>query len=115
MLHIHDMALADFNWLIKNVTTMSICYFCYNATSQLVQFKISATKPNSTTDCNWISTPIARRQSGDPRQFDLDLYYNLTMTRGDPQKLYPTQNALWKKFEGIFGILSGMLGYEFFV
>ena len=84
---------------------------CYDTKLQLIQFKISASKPKSTASCNWVSTPVARKQSGDPSKFDKDLYDNLTMTRGDPSKLYPTQNALWVKFGGIFGILSGLLGW----
>ena len=115
VLHIHSMALADFKWLIKNITVMKMCYICYNTKMQLIQFKISATQPNSTADCQWISTPVARNQSGDPNKYDQDLFYNLTMTRGDPKKLYPTQNALWVKFGGIFGILSGLLGYEYLI
>jgi len=112
ILHVHDLALADFHWLIKNITYLKMCYMCYDAKLQLIQFKISASKPNSTASCNWVSTPIARKQSGDPIKFDKDLYDNLTMTRGDPSKLYPTQNALWVKFGGIFGILLGLLGFE---
>ena len=110
ILHLHDMAMANFNWLIKNITTMRICYMCYNTKMQKIQFKVSAKTPNSTSDCHWISTPVARKQSGDPSKFDQDLYFNLTMTKGDPSKMYPNQNALWVKFGGIFAILSGLLG-----
>lgn len=91
---------------------MDICFMCYNKRTKLVQFKISLITPNSTSECKWISTPIARNNSGDAEKFDQDLYLNLTMTKDDPKKLYPTQNALWVKFGGIFAILSGLLGYE---
>ena len=85
---------------------------CFDTSLQLIQFKVSQTQPNSTSHCKWISVPIARKQSGDAKKFDADLYDNITMTRGDPKILYPTQNALWVKFGGIFKILSGLLGYD---
>ena len=110
VLHLHDLAMADYRWLISNITTMKICYMCYNTGTQKIQFKIAYNTPNSTANCQWISVPSARSQAKNQTEFDNQLYSNLTMTDGDPKKLYPTQKALWEKFGGIFSILSGILG-----
>ena len=107
------MTVADFKWLISNITTLDSCYMCYNMATKLTQFKVSFNEPNSTATCKWISTPIARKKSGDPKKFDEELFTNLTMTDGDPSKLYPTQNARWVKFQSVFYVLSGLLEYVF--
>eukprot|EP00795_Rhopilema_esculentum_P016451 gene16451-7865_t len=111
-LHLHDMTVADFKWLISNITTLDSCYMCYNMATKLTQFKVSFKQPNSTATCEWISTPMARKKSGDPKKFDEELFTNLTMTNGDPSKLYPTQNARWVKFQSVFYILSGLLEFK---
>ena len=110
VLHLHDLAMADYRWLISNITTMKICYMCYNTGTQKIQFKVAYNTPNSTANCHWISVPSVRSQAKNQSEFDNQLYSNLTMTDGDPKQLYPTQKALWDKFGGIFAILSGLLG-----
>eukprot|EP00794_Sanderia_malayensis_P010998 gene10998-12161_t len=111
-LHLHDLSMASYKWLIKNVTTLDICYMCYNTDKKVVEFKLAQTMPKPAGNCKWVSVPLARKNSGNPAKFDAELFSNLSMTDGDPKTLYPTQNALWKKFSSIFMSLSGLLGFD---
>ena len=106
VLHIHDLAMSSYDWLIKTVTTRQDCYICFDLSAQVVMFKVASSAPKPTTSCSWIPAPDARKMSGDPLKFDEELMRNLTMTKDN----FATQQEIWKKFLGIFMSLESLAG-----
>ncbi|XP_077372022.1 adenosine deaminase 2-A-like isoform X1 [Festucalex cinctus] len=111
-LHVHDLAMGDPEWLVKNVTYRPNCYMCVTD-KQSVRFIFSAEQPKSVPNCSpWILMQTLRNKLVNVTDLDNSILANLTLfTDGDPETLYPDQVVVWEKFELNFMAVMGLLTY----
>ncbi|XP_048864327.1 adenosine deaminase 2-A-like isoform X1 [Brienomyrus brachyistius] len=108
-LHIHDFALVDVEWLVKNVTYRPHCYICVTEDSS-VRFRFSSQQPLPYPQCSpWVLLEILRKQLENTTDLDNSLMRNLTLVTADPDSAYPSQDAVWKKFELVFMVAMGLV------
>ncbi|KAM9816283.1 adenosine deaminase 2-A isoform 2-T5 [Syngnathus typhle] len=111
-LHVHDLALGDPEWLVKNVTYRPNCYMCVSD-KQSVRFIFSSGQPKSEPHCSsWILLETLRNKVINVTDLDRSILANLTLfTDGDPEALYPDQGVVWEKFDLNFMAVMGLLTY----
>ncbi|XP_073668532.1 adenosine deaminase 2-A isoform X2 [Paramisgurnus dabryanus] len=110
-LHIHSSALVSANWLVLNATYRPYCYICFTWEGS-VWFQFSAHTPLPRLGCSlWSRLDTLRARLSDVTAFDKSLMQNLTLFTDDPETAYPTQDAVWERFEKIFVALSGLVTY----
>ncbi|XP_077423383.1 adenosine deaminase 2-A [Vanacampus margaritifer] len=111
-LHVHDLAMGDPEWLVKNVTYRPNCYMCITD-ERSVRFVFSAGQPKSVPNCSpWILMETLRNKSVNVTDLDNSILANLTLfTDGDPEILYPDQVVVWEKFKLNFMAVMGLLTY----
>ncbi|XP_078738429.1 adenosine deaminase 2 [Lampetra fluviatilis] len=111
-LHLHDVALASVEWLVKNVTYRPHCYVCLRPEPASPRFKFSVRGAPSPDSCRlapdgWELLADLRRRTPLGEDLDSRLMRGLTMVTEDPAAAYPNQNAAWRRFEDV---LSGACG-----
>lgn len=53
-LHVHDLSMADVEWLVRNVTYRPHCYICFTD-NQSVRFLFSSQQPQTGLRCSpWV-------------------------------------------------------------
>jgi len=109
--HIHDLAIASYEWLIGKWTYKDTCYTCFDYEVNARVFKFSATPPIATATCNWVSVNKAREESGDAKAFDKSLLKNITFSVDDIPNL-KTQLDIWKKFQNVFTSVAGLINFD---
>ncbi|XP_077453309.1 adenosine deaminase 2-A [Stigmatopora argus] len=111
-LHVHDLALGDPEWLVKNVTYRPNCYMCVTE-KQGVRFIFSSGQPLSAPNCSiWMLMETLRNKLVNVTDLDNSILGNLTLfTDGDPDALYPDQEVIWEKFEHNFNAVIGLVTY----
>ncbi|XP_051546483.1 adenosine deaminase 2-A [Myxocyprinus asiaticus] len=110
-LHIHSSALVSVDWLVLNATYRPHCYICFTSKGS-VRFLFSAHTPFPRWECfPWSRLDKLRASLGDVTAFDNSLMRNLTLFTEDPETAYPTQDAVWERFEETFLALSGLITY----
>lgn len=108
-LHVHDFAMVDVDWLVKNVTYRPHCYVCFTDTSS-VRFTFSLRQPKSSPPCSqWMLLDNLRAKVGNTTDFDQSLMRNLTLYSDDPEVAYPNQDVVWKRFEEAFLAVWGLV------
>ncbi|XP_023694196.2 adenosine deaminase 2-A-like [Paramormyrops kingsleyae] len=108
-LHIHDFSLVDVEWLVKNVTYRPYCYICITEDDS-VRFRFSGQLPEPRPQCSpWVLLETLRKQLGNTTDLDSSLIRNLTLVTADPDSAYPSQDAVWKKFEQVFVVAMGLV------
>ncbi|XP_078680475.1 adenosine deaminase 2-like [Branchiostoma floridae x Branchiostoma belcheri] len=110
-LHLHDDSLADLTWLVKNATYRPDCFMCQNRQGAL-QFHFSSSWPKRDPNCNWRRVNNTRIETGNATKFDAELVANMSLVREDPKVAYPTQDAVWKAFEGALTVANGLIFYS---
>nr|XP_057942512.1 adenosine deaminase 2-A [Doryrhamphus excisus] len=110
-LHVHDLAMGDPAWLVKNVTYRPNCYMC--VTDKLsVRFIFSSGQPKPTPACSWVLLASLRSKLSNVTELDHSILANLTLfTEGDPAARYPSQDVVWGKFEQAFMAVTGLITY----
>ena len=66
ILHIHEIAMANITWVVKNITYLPHLFYCVNNDSSL-QFNFSTTPPTETPPgcvTEWVSVASARAEMG---------------------------------------------------
>ncbi|XP_041710008.1 adenosine deaminase 2-A-like [Coregonus clupeaformis] len=110
-LHIHSSSLVSVDWLVKNITYRPHCYICFTW-GRSVRFVFSSRRPFPTWDClYWQLLKTLRANMVDPTDFDNSLMQNLTLFTDDPDTTYPSQDAVWERFEMAFVAIAGLVTY----
>ncbi|XP_052410943.1 adenosine deaminase 2-A [Carassius gibelio] len=110
-LHIHSTAMVSVDWLVLNATYRPHCYICFKWDGS-VQFLFSTNTPFLRWGCSfWKCLDVLRASLSDVTAFDKSLMRNLTLFTEDPEMSYPTQDAVWDRFEKTFLALSGLITY----
>ncbi|XP_035621370.1 adenosine deaminase 2-A-like [Oncorhynchus keta] len=107
-LHIHSSSLVD--WLVKNITYRPHCYICFTW-GRSVRFVFS------TWDClYWQLLKTLGANMADPTDICIfgcfsSLMQNLRLSNDDPNTTYPSQDAVWERFEMAFVAIAGLVIY----
>ncbi|XP_061631071.1 adenosine deaminase 2-A-like isoform X2 [Phyllopteryx taeniolatus] len=111
-LHVHDLAMGDPEWLVKNATYRPNCYACVTD-KRAVNFIFSSGRPKSVPKCSpWTLMETLRNKSANVSDLDNSILANLTLfTDGDVETLYPDQGAVWERFELNFMAAMGLIAY----
>lgn len=110
-LHVHDFAMVDVDWLVKNVTYRENCYVCFTD-EQTVQFIFSSGQPASRPRCSsWTLLRSLREKIKNSTELDNSFIRNLTLFTEDPDRDYPSQDSVWKRFEQAFMVAYGLVTY----
>ncbi|KAK2841967.1 hypothetical protein Q5P01_012167 [Channa striata] len=111
-LHVHDFSMVDVEWLVKNVTYRPHCYMCYTDIAS-VRFIFSSQLPKPLPRCSpWILLENLRAKLINATELDNSIMGNLTLfTQQDPDTVYPSQDAVWDKFEQAFLAVWGLVTY----
>ncbi|XP_029019877.1 adenosine deaminase 2-A isoform X2 [Betta splendens] len=108
-LHIHSSSLVGVDWLVENVTYRPHCYVCFTWDNS-VRFVFSSRHPFPRWDCfYWQLLETLRAKLKDSAGFDNSLKQHLTLVTEDPDGAYPSQDAVWEKFEKAFIAAAGLI------
>ncbi|KAG7263038.1 hypothetical protein CRUP_009444, partial [Coryphaenoides rupestris] len=111
-LHVHDFAMVDVEWLVKNVTYRPHCYMCITD-ERSVRFHFSSGPPEQLPHCSpWTLLEQLRAKMVNVTDLDNSLMSNMTLwTQEDPEVAYPSQDVVWKRFEQAFLATAGLVTY----
>lgn len=111
-LHIHDLAMVDVEWLVKNVTYRPLCYMCFTDT-QSIRFIFSSQWPEPLPNCSpWNLLETLRAKVVNTTDLDNSIRGKLTLfTDLDPENVYPNQDVVWDRFEQAFLSMWGLVTY----
>ncbi|XP_038623807.1 adenosine deaminase 2 [Tachyglossus aculeatus] len=111
-LHVHNPALLTVRWLIE-ATYRPHCYACFTPEGD-IRFRFAHPGPPAplTKACSdWVLLDKFRERLLNVTEFDNSILRNMTLETEEPEKAYPDQATVWKRFEGNFGTLSGLVRY----
>ncbi|KAI5616138.1 adenosine deaminase 2-A precursor, partial [Silurus asotus] len=109
-LHVHDFAMVEVEWLVKNVTYRENCYVCFNDANS-VRFVFSSVQPKALPHCSTWTLLKTLREKLNSTELDNSFIRNLTLVTEDPDSEYPNQDVVWKRFEQTFLVAFGLVTY----
>ncbi|XP_062856844.1 adenosine deaminase 2-A [Trichomycterus rosablanca] len=109
-LHVHDFAMVGVEWLVKNVTYRENCYVCFTD-EHSVRFVFSSVQPKAEPSCSSWMLLKTLREKLNATELDNRFIQNLTLFTEDPDKSYPNQDVVWKRFEQAFLVAYGLVTY----
>ncbi|XP_078114009.1 adenosine deaminase 2-A [Sander vitreus] len=111
-LHVHDFAMVDVAWLVKNVTYRPHCYMCFTD-NQSIRFIFSSRWPKALPRCSpWTLLENLRAKVVNTTDLDNSIMGNMTLfTDQDPETVYPSQDVIWDTFEQAFQAVWGLVTY----
>ncbi|XP_070581355.1 adenosine deaminase 2-like [Ptychodera flava] len=111
VLHIHDTAIANINWLIKNATYRPYCYMCSTRDRGTLLFQFAEDQPTDNSTCEWKLVATERETSGNVDEFDKMLYDTISLVVDEPHTKYRTQHEVWTYFNDYFATVDGLVFY----
>ena len=112
VLHVHDFSITSIDWIINNVTYRDHLWICQNEVQDVpIKFGWFVQAPMRSPECAWTLLKAEREIFGANYIDDL-LLEHLTIITDTPELDYPNINAVWSKFQNIFGSLMSLLSYE---
>ncbi|KAM4553757.1 adenosine deaminase 2-A [Fundulus diaphanus] len=111
-LHVHDFSMVDVDWLVKNVTYRPNCYMC-STDDPSIRFVFSSRWPKPLARCSpWVLLENLRTKLVNTTDLDNSIRTNLTLfTDEDPEAAFPSQDAVWARFEQAFRAVWGLVTY----
>lgn len=111
-LHVHDFSMVDVEWLVKNATYRPHCYMC-STDDASVRFVFSSCWPTALPRCSaWVLLEKLRSKMVNATELDNSIMANLTLfTERDPDAAFPTQDAVWARFEQAFRAVWGLVTF----
>ncbi|XP_052453414.1 adenosine deaminase 2-A [Carassius gibelio] len=110
-LHVHDFAMVGVDWLVRNVSYRENCYVCFTD-EQTVRFIFSSGQPASRPHCSsWSLLRSLRGKIKNSTDLDNSFIRNLTLFTEDPDRAYPSQDTVWKRFKQAFLVAYGLVTY----
>ncbi|XP_059392622.1 adenosine deaminase 2-A isoform X2 [Carassius carassius] len=110
-LHVHDFAMVGVDWLVRNVSYRENCYVCFTD-EQTVRFIFSSGQPASRSHCSsWSLLRSLRGKIKNTTDLDNSFIRNLTLFTEDPDRAYPSQDIVWKRFKQAFLVAYGLVTY----
>ncbi|KAM4733629.1 adenosine deaminase 2-A [Anableps anableps] len=111
-LHVHDFSMVDVEWLVKNATYRPHCYMC-STDDASVRFTFSSRWPRRLPGCSpWVLLENLRSKMVNATELDNSIRANLTLfTDRDPEAAFPSQDAVWGRFEEAFRAVWGLVTY----
>lgn len=109
VLHVHNTASVSTTWIIQNLTYRIEAEYCTNKNG-LTIFTAGYHK-------NCINKPIniveARKKLNPDqiRDFDNWLRTKISMVKDDPEHTHSDANLVWNEFDGLFGVIKGLVTY----
>ena len=106
VLHAHPGAIGDFHWLIHFATYLPNCYLYTGSDNDSVvrgSMSFYSIPPGS----EWKLISELRKASGNPEQFDENLYRTITLGTEDLDRA-----DIWEEFEKCFSRINGLQSYE---
>ena len=115
VLHVHADSIVPLDWVIANATYDDNAHICQmNSSLQIRYFSAQLPIPRSTPACNtgWQALSTLRQQIG-AAAVDSQLLQHMSLINTErAPPYYASLNAVWAKFESLFGAASGILFYE---
>eukprot|EP01133_Synstelium_polycarpum_P005883 gene5883-6805_t len=109
ILHAHQDSSATYGYLIQVASYLPNCYL-YTANDQPTSgvyygsFRFFSQQPSNP---HWTLLATLRQQVSNVPEFDQQLLNNLTLVNED----FGDYISLWRKFDGVFGRISGLVTY----
>lgn len=109
VLHVHSSMMSGSDYLIQ-LTYEKDLYVCFG--DRGIQLRFSDKLPQRPCTRQWQLMTEARNASQNIEQFDLELKKHFTMITDVDSCTESDINTIWKKFEGTFDVMSGLLNYK---
>ncbi|MBN3297564.1 ADA2 deaminase, partial [Amia calva] len=95
---------------VSLVSTYLITFLCVNISVRFHYFgKHSLSKLSECSE--WMLLESLRKTIASVTDFDNSLIRNCTLFTEDPVAAFPTQDALWRRFEQMFIVVSGLISF----
>eukprot|EP01137_Pigoraptor_chileana_P022762 Opistho-2@88033 len=117
LLHVHVDSIVDSRWVVQTATYMEGCAICHlNGSTYFRFFPDKTVKDPSDRsapfECTWTGVAEERAAAVSAEAYDDALYRLLTLVTEKPDEAYPTQSAVWGKFDGSIIAADGLINYR---